>query len=144
MPRTNYRAIVVAALAAFVASSVWYIAFGNLLAQMSPAFAGHLKEGASWRQPAVILQGLVLALVLARLVRAAGVTDWPGAARLAVWLWVGLVAVQWVGALMWEDTPWKIAAIHAGDWLVKLLIIAIIVGAWPTRGSESPSGVSPP
>lgn len=26
--------------------------------------------------------------------------------------------------------PWKLAAIHSGDWLVKLLVIAVILGAW--------------
>ena len=55
MLRLNYWAILVAALAAFVASSTWYIAFGKLLAQVSPAF--------------------VLAVVLTRLARVAGVTD---------------------------------------------------------------------
>jgi hypothetical protein len=29
-----------------------------------------------------------------------------------------------------EDTPWKLAAIHAGDWLVKLLVGAVIVSVW--------------
>ncbi len=139
MLRTNYRAIIVAALAAFVATSVWYIAFGNVMAQLSPAFAGHLEEAASWRQPVVVVQGLVLAIVLARMVRVSGVTDWMGAVWLALWLWVGLVGVQWMSAMMWEDTPWKLAAIHAGDWLVKLLLIAVILGTWPARGPVSPS-----
>ena len=133
MLRMNYWAILVAALAAFVASSAWYIAFGKILAQVSPAFAGHLEEGASWRQPVVIVQGLVLAVVLTRLARVAGVTDWIAAVRLAIWLWIGFVGVQWVGALMWENVPWKVAAIHAGDWLIKVLIIAGIVGVWPPR-----------
>jgi len=139
MPRTNYWAVIVAALAAFVASSAWYIAFGNQLAQLSPAFAGHLKEGPTWRQPVVILQGLVLAFVLARLIRMAGVTGWMRAAQLAAWAWVGLVAIQWTSAMMWEDTPWQLAAIHAGDWFMKLLIIAVILGTWPHRGSRSAS-----
>jgi len=30
-----------------------------------------------------------------------------------------------------ENAPWKLAAIHAGDWLVKLLLVAVIVTAWP-------------
>jgi hypothetical protein len=29
-----------------------------------------------------------------------------------------------------ENTPWKLAAIHAGDWLVKLLVVAVIVSVW--------------
>ena len=29
-----------------------------------------------------------------------------------------------------ESTPWKLAAIHAGDRLVKLMVIAVIVSVW--------------
>jgi hypothetical protein len=29
-----------------------------------------------------------------------------------------------------ENVPWKLAALHAGDWLAKLLIIAVIVSVW--------------
>jgi hypothetical protein len=35
----NYAAIVVAAIAAFVASSVYYVMWGRQLAVLSPAFA---------------------------------------------------------------------------------------------------------
>jgi len=34
------------------------------------------------------------------------------------------------GSVLWENTPWKVAAIHAGDWLVKLLVISVIVTLW--------------
>lgn len=141
MPRSSPWAVVVAALAAFLASSVWYIAFGTRMAELSPAFAGHLTEGMTWRQPVVLVQGLVIAIVLARLLRAAGV-DWKAALGLAVWLWAGLVAVQWTSALMWEDTPWQLAAIHAGDWLLKLLIVAGILSAWPVWRPGSPAHTS--
>jgi hypothetical protein len=29
-----------------------------------------------------------------------------------------------------ENVPWRLAAIQAGDWPVKLLVIAVIVGFW--------------
>jgi hypothetical protein len=38
--------------------------------------------------------------------------------------------MQWVGSMLWENVPLKMAAIHAGDWLVKLVLIAVIVGVW--------------
>lgn len=34
------------------------------------------------------------------------------------------------GAMIYEGTPAKLASIHAGDWLAKLLIIAPIVSTW--------------
>jgi hypothetical protein len=38
--------------------------------------------------------------------------------------------VLWTGVMMWENTPWRLAALHAGDWLVKLLVVSVIVSVW--------------
>ena len=32
--------------------------------------------------------------------------------------------------MLHERAPWKLAAIHAGDWLVKLLVVTVIVSVW--------------
>lgn len=91
-------------------------------------------EGLQRRQPGKLLgvmaQSLVPALVLAYLLGLIGKVDWLGALGVGVLLWIGLATMQWVGSLMWENIPVKMAAIHAGDWLVKLVLIAVIVGAW--------------
>jgi hypothetical protein len=29
-----------------------------------------------------------------------------------------------------EDVPWKLAAIHARDWLIKTLLMTVILGVW--------------
>jgi hypothetical protein len=78
----------------------------------------------------VLVTSLVLALVLAYFLGLIGNVDWVGAVRVGVLLWIGLAAMQWVGSIMWENVPVKMAAIHAGDWLVKLVLIAVIVGVW--------------
>jgi hypothetical protein len=54
----------------------------------------------------------------------------PEAATLAVSLWVAFPAILLVGSVIWDDVPPRLAAIHAGDWLMKLLLIAVIVGIW--------------
>jgi hypothetical protein len=130
MPGINYLAVVVAAVAAFVASSVWYIVFGKELAKASAAFAEALQKPQPWKMLGVIVQSLVLALVLAYVIGLIGSVDWIGALRVGVLLWIGLSAMQWVGSIMWEKVSWRMAAIHAGDWLVKLVLIAAIVGVW--------------
>jgi len=30
----------------------------------------------------------------------------------------------------WEDVQWKLAPIHAGDWLVKILLMTVILSVW--------------
>lgn len=43
---------------------------------------------------------------------------------------MGLSAVQWMSSMVWEKVPFTMAAIHGGDWLVRLLVISAILGAW--------------
>ena len=38
--------------------------------------------------------------------------------------------VLWIGAIVHEKVPWRMAAIHAGDWLLKLLAVGVIVSLW--------------
>jgi hypothetical protein len=126
----NFLAVVVAALAAFVASAAWYIVFGKELAKVSAAFAEGLQKPQPWKRLVVLVQSLVLALVLAYFIGLIGNVGWLDALGVGVLLWIGLAAMQWVGSILWENVPVKMAAIHAGDWLVKLVLIAVIVGVW--------------
>jgi hypothetical protein len=59
-----------------------------------------------------------------------GITGWISAVKLGLWLWIGFPFMILVGSVLWDKVPWKLAAIHAGDWLVKLLVMAIILGVW--------------
>ena len=56
---------------------------------------------------------------------------WTGGLVLGLTLWVGFPFVLWTGAMLHEDAPWRLAAIHGGDWLVKLLLVAVIVSVLP-------------
>jgi hypothetical protein len=73
---------------------------------------------------------LVVALVVAGLVALIGIADLAGAVKLAVALWIAFPVVLLVGSVTQENVPWKLGAIHAGDWLAKLVIISVIVGLW--------------
>ena len=72
----------------------------------------------------------MLACVNAYLVKHVGVASLTGGARLGLILWIGFPLVLLTGSIMWEDVPWKLAAIHAGDWLLKILLMTVIVGIW--------------
>ena len=77
-----------------------------------------------------LIRCLVLAFVVAHLVLALGITSWFIAAHLGLLLWIAFPVVLLTGSVIWENVPVKVAAIHAGDWLVKLLVISIIVTVW--------------
>ena len=131
VPKINYRAVILAAFAAFVMSSLYYspLLLGNVWRSVDPVpTAGQTPS--LGKMLAEIVRTLVITLVIARLLRLLGAADWKTALVLAVWLWFGFSALMWIGAIMWEKTPWQVAAIHSGDWLLKTMLIALILGVW--------------
>ena len=84
----------------------------------------------------VIVQSLVVAFMLAYFVERLGVVDWRGAVRLGALVWI-FPAMILLGSVVHENVPFMLAAIHAGDWLVKLLLMAVIVGVWRKGGRGS-------
>jgi hypothetical protein len=131
MTGINLVAVVVAALAAFVMSTVWYIAFAKQRRKLSgAAAAADMKRPQPLKMAGELIRSFLLAYVLAYLLVHTGVAGMTGAARLGLVLWVGFPFVLLTGSIMWEDVPWKLATIHAGDWLVKMVLMTVILGAW--------------
>jgi Protein of unknown function (DUF1761) len=128
----NLAAVAVAAVASFVASAVWYMIFGNAMARLQKKWRG--AEPPAGPEPLKLLgffaTQLLLAVAVGYLFERAGVDDWPGAIGLGLVLWLGFCASQQVSSTLGEQVPVKLAAIHAGDWLMHLLIISTIIGLW--------------
>jgi hypothetical protein len=72
----------------------------------------------------------VIATAVAVLFRLTGTTGRLPSVGLSLLLWIGVCATQWVGSVMGEDVPATLAAIHAGDWLLHMLIMSLIIGLW--------------
>jgi len=86
MPRVTYIAIVVSAVAAFVASLVWYTIFGDVrmeLRGIDPATAADAATSA-WTMLIVVVQSLVVAFMLAYFVVHLGIVNWKAAVHLGV------------------------------------------------------------
>jgi hypothetical protein len=134
----TYLAVLVAAVAAFVVSSVWYTIFGNAsmeLRGVDPATAADTATPA-WTTLFVVVQSLVVGFLLAYFVVHLGVADWKGAVRLGALVWV-FPAMILLGSVVHEGVPLMLAAIHAGDWLVKLLLMSVILAVWPKGDGRS-------
>lgn len=129
MTDLNYAAILVAAIGAFVASAAWYAAFGSLLVGLNDAYADTGRPPA-WTILAEFARSLVVAAVLAGLTVQIGIDGWADAVVLGLVLWVAFPVVLLSGSVLHENVPWKLATIHAGDWLLKLVLIAVVVGVW--------------
>lgn len=114
----NYLAVLTATVAALIASSAYYAVLGTQAGETRP-----------WQIAVELLRSATLSLVLAGLVTHFGLRFGP-ALILALVLWTGFPAVLLSGSVLWEKVAWRIAAGHAGDWLLKLLLLTTIVSLW--------------
>jgi len=126
----NYWAVIVAALAAFVMSSLYYspMLVGGIWRAVDPAAAAITFS--PWKPLVEILRTLGITFVMAHLLLTLGAKGFVELMMFALWIWFGFSALMWVGAVIWEGTPWQVAVIHSGDWLLKTLLIAAILGVW--------------
>jgi hypothetical protein len=129
MPDLNYLAIVVAAVAVFVFAAIYY---GVLTAQP----ADGTPSGAAAPRPSAgvialeLARALVVASAVAGLVALIPITDLLGALVLGLALWIAFPVVLLIGSVVHERVQVRTAALHAGDWLAKLLVIAVVVSVW--------------
>ena len=127
--RVNIPAVVVAAVAAFAFSLVWYspFLFGWVWTDASGEAATAMPM---WKFLVAPLRELISAAVLAWLIIRLGISNWKAAAGLALILWTAFYVVQLAGAVIFDGMAPALGAVHAGDWLGKMLIMALIVNAW--------------
>jgi hypothetical protein len=128
----NYKAVVLAAVAAIVVGALWYspLLFGAAYAKLNP--------GAGVGGPRIplaemfgeLVRSTVVAYVLARFVVLFRVVDWKGTVLLGGWVWLGFHATLLLFSVIHGHMPLKLYAIHAGHGLANELTIAAILGAW--------------
>ncbi len=120
------RAVALATGAAVVASTTWYALLGDRLARYDEAYAG--DDGPPvWLLPVEVARSATVATAVAVLARRTGTRGRVASARLAVGLWAAFPAVLLTGSVVHEKVPWQLAAVHGGDWLAKLVLIAGVV-----------------
>jgi uncharacterized damage-inducible protein DinB len=131
MQALNAPAIIAATVAAFLFSSIWYVSFGNARMRLlnNDQASADVRTVPTAQKLFEVLRSFIVVIVIAHLLSVAGVTDWVGAVGVGIWLGVFPVMIL-VGATLWDKRPWRLSAIHGGDWLFKILIVSIILGMW--------------
>ena len=124
----NLVAVLVAGLAHMATGLVWYQPwfFGRVWAQLTGA---ELKPAIRWL-PAGVLGHLMIALVLAVVVRLAAATTVLGGLVAGLLMWAGFIVTLEVGELIWERIPFNLFLIRSGNHLVALTLAGIILAVW--------------
>ena len=121
--------IAAAAVAAFVVSSTYYAVVTPLEQRVLGGRALDRGRPAPWKVLTELLRTAVVAAVFAWVAGRAELLQLPDALLLALVLWLGFPVVLLTGSVIWEGVPTVTAAMHAGDWLLKLLLVGAVVGA---------------
>jgi hypothetical protein len=128
----NWLAVVVAALAKFAIGGVWYSppAFGPRWGAIVGVTPEAFKARMGRAMATDLLASVVLAWVLANVLKFTGATGLIPGVRVSFFLWLGFVATPLLSTTMYEGRPVALFAINAGYWLVSMLLMGAVIGVW--------------
>jgi hypothetical protein len=134
--RQNYLAITVAAVACFLFEAGWY----SIFLQPWLDGLGRTKEWlmATGVNPALqFATALVSAAVIASAISCVTQLTGPQTAlrgvRVAGMLWLGFVLTTWATEYVFEVRTYLLFAINTGFWLLSMILMGAIVGAWKKK-----------
>src|ERR1700754_1591880 len=84
----------------------------------------------AWKIVVELTRSLVIALAFAVAISALDVNGTGTVLLLAVGVWLAFPVTILSGSIVWDGVPWRLAALHAGDWLLKAILIGLLVGLW--------------
>jgi hypothetical protein len=126
----NLLAVITCTVAAFVLSSIWYIAFGKARAHLLGLDLQQQRHPKPKNILLELVRTFILALVFAIVLSELKDSSMYASILLGLRLWLAFPLILLSGSVLWDKVPKKLAAIHAGDWFIKLMLIAVIVGSW--------------
>jgi hypothetical protein len=120
--------IATAAVVAFLLSSVYYAVAMPLERRAVGGAALDRGRPKPLKVLAELVRTAIVASAFAWIAAQAGDLDVGHGVVLALVAWVGFPLVLLSGSVIWENVHPVTAAMHAGDWLLKLLLIAVVLG----------------
>lgn len=127
--KVNYSAVVITGLSAFALSLLWYspLLFGEVWLRYRNNTPQTTPQ---WTMLMAPLREIIASYVIALLITRVAISDWRNAIRLMLLLWLAFHAVGMAGAILWDHMPWQLGAVHAGDWLLKMIYMATVLNFW--------------
>jgi hypothetical protein len=131
----NVLAVLAAAVAAWLASAVWYMSLGQIYQSALGKTPEQCKE--EMKKPGAFLPflyaligNLVIAWMLAGVLGHLGpgqVTPWNGVITGA-FLWFGFILTTMVVNFCFSGRSWRLLLIDLGNWLIVMVLTGAVIG----------------
>lgn len=132
MPPMNMVGVLGAAAAKVVIAAVWYspLLFVKSTVKLSGISEAKMRQGMAKSIVIDAIGCFLTSFVLVHAIYYAGAQALPMALGCGFVNWLGFVAVSQMGMVLFEKRSFKLFAIHAGFWLVSLLVMSAILTTW--------------
>jgi hypothetical protein len=129
MNGANYISLLLSSVIALIVSMFYYRALTKQMKKLGAGTAT-MKKPDAMKIIEEVLRNFILSAVLLYFIVHLAIPTVLSAGALALIFWLGFPFILFTGSIMYEKVPMKLAAIHAGDWLIKLVIICAILQKW--------------
>ncbi len=132
----HFWPILIATIVSYVIGAFWYspVLFGGewmRLLGISEKEMGQTTFANTWKlYLAQFIITLISFIILAFIMSATGVQSVGDGALIGFLVWLGFIAVDGAGKVLWEKKPLKLVLIGSCATLVTLVIGGMIIGAW--------------
>ena len=134
--RQNYLAILVAAAACFAFEAGWYSIFlqawlngvGRTMAWLEAAGVNPLLQYGT-----ALLSAMLIAAAISCVTQLTGPQTALRGMKVAAVLWLGFVLPTLATEYVFEVRTYALFAINTGFWLIGMVIMGAIVGAWKKK-----------
>jgi hypothetical protein len=128
----SFFAILGAAIAKMVLGALWYspVLFVRPWQRMTGITDEQMKAGMAKALVVDFIGSLVMAFVLAHVIRYAGATTVLEGLAVGFWCWLGFVAVATVTTVTYERKPFNLFLLSNGYLLIALLAMGAILAVW--------------
>ena len=130
----NYLAILVASVVSYIIGALWYspLLFGKMWCKLMNFTEKDMEKakakGMAKNYITMFISVVVMAYVLSQFVVVG--QGWMLGAKVGTLIWFGFLATSMLSKVLWEGKPFALYAINTLHYLVVLVIMGSILGAW--------------
>jgi membrane-associated HD superfamily phosphohydrolase len=123
--------VIVAAVASMIFGALWYspALMGTLWMKEAGVKESNMKE----RRKSIAAQGLntiVVAFVLAYLIKQFNITTTDAGIELTFLFWLGFIATSQAMGIIFEKTSYALYAVNVSYHLISLMIMTMVITSW--------------